>query len=119
LIAAIKVIPESQPLVTNETMAVLYLTGRVSSPVAEIYFDKPVYPFTRYGDGPQGNDPAEAEFKAAKSLLVVFDSLESQFEPIYGEKAAERAKVFVDGLRAVAFGENGVMYYYPVDFSGN
>ena len=54
LIAAIKVIPESQPLVTNETMALLYLTGRVASPVAEIYYDKPVYPFTRYGDGPQG-----------------------------------------------------------------
>ena len=53
----------------------------------------------------------------ADSLLVVFDTLESQFESIYGDKATERAKVFTDGLRVVAFGENGVMYYYPVDFS--
>ncbi len=68
VIAALKVIPESQPLVTNETMAILYLTGRVASPVAEIYFDKPVYPFTRYGDGPTGADSAEEDFKEAESL---------------------------------------------------
>jgi hypothetical protein len=117
LIAAIKMLPEGQKLVTNEAMALLYLTGRVAEPVAEIYADKPVYPFTRYGDGPARNDPAEAEFKAANSLLIVFDTLESQFASIYGDKAAERAKVFTEGLRVVAFGENGAMYYYPVDFS--
>ncbi len=117
LIPAIKKLPEGQKLVTNETMAVLYLTGRVAEPVAEIYYDKPVYPFTRYGDGPVGNDPAEAEFKQAHSLLIVFDTLESQFESIYGEKAAERTKVFTDGLRVVAFRDNGAMYYYPADFS--
>ena len=117
LIPAIKKLPEGQKLVTNETMVVLYLTGRVAEPVAEIYADKPVYPFTRYGDGPVGADPAEADFKQAHSLLIVFDTLESQFESIYGDEAAERAKVFTDGLRVVAFGDNGAMYYYPVDFS--
>jgi hypothetical protein len=117
LIPAIKVLPEGQKLVTNETMAVLYLTGRVAEPVAEVYADKPVYPFTRYGDGPAGTDPAEAEFKQAHSLLIVFDTLETQFKSIYAEKAAERAKVFTDGLRVVAFGDNGAMYYYPVEFS--
>jgi hypothetical protein len=119
LIAAIKMLPEGQKLVTNETMALLYLTGRVAEPVAEIYTDKPVYPFTRYGDGPAGTDPAETDFKQAHSLLIVFDTLESQFEPIYGVKAAERTKVFIDGLNVVAFGENGAMYYHPLDFSGN
>ena len=117
LIPAIKALPEGQKLVTNETMAVLYLTGRVAEPVAEIYSDRPVYPFTRYGDGPVGADPAEADFKQAHSLLIVFDTLESQFKSIYAEKAAERAKVFTDGLRVVAFGDNGAMYFYPVDFS--
>ena len=117
LIPAIKKLPEGQKLVTNETMAVLYLTGRAAEPVAEIYADNPVYPFTRYGDGPVGKDPAEADFKQAHSLLIVFDTLESQFKSLYAEKAAERAKIFTDGLRVVAFGENGAMYYYPVDFS--
>jgi hypothetical protein len=117
LIAAIKVLPEGQKLVTNETMALLYLTGRVAEPVAEIYADKPVYPFTRYGDGPAGNDPAEPAFKAANSLLIVFNTLESQFAPIYGEKAAERVKAFTEGLHVVAFGDNGAMYYHPLDFS--
>jgi len=119
LIAAIKLLPEGQKLVTNETMALLYLTGRVGEPVAEIYADKPIYPFTRYGDGPAGNDPAEPAFKAANSLLIVFDTLESQFASIYGDKAAERVKAFTEGLRVVAFGDNGVMYYHPLDFSGN
>ncbi|NMB53734.1 MAG: hypothetical protein GYA15_03455 [Leptolinea sp.] len=119
LIEAIKVLPEDQPLVTNETMALLYLTGRVASPVAEIYFDKPVYPFTRYGDGPAGRDPAEARFKAAESLLVVFDTLESQFSTIYGERAKERADVFVQGLHVAAFGDNGAMYYHPLTSSEN
>lgn len=113
VIAALKVIPESQPLVTNETMAILYLTGRVASPVAEIYFDEPVYPFSRYGDGPAGRDPAEADFKSARSLLVVFNTLENQFEPIYGERAEERVKVFLDGLSVVAFGDDGAIYYFP------
>ncbi len=117
VIAALKAIPESQPLVTNETMAVLYLTGRAAKPVAEIYFDKPVYPFTRYGDGPAGMDPAEAEFKEAKSLLVLFNTLAYQLHPIYGDQTAERVKVFSDGLRVVAFGEDGAMYHYPLDFS--
>jgi hypothetical protein len=117
LIYAIKVLPETQKLVTNETMALLYLTGRVAEPVAEIYADKPVYPFTRYGDGPAGNDPAEPVFKSANSLLIVFDTLESQFASIYGDKAAERVKVFTEGLRVVAFGNNGAMYYHPLDFS--
>lgn len=118
LIPAIKALPESQKLVTNETMAVLYLTGRVAEPVAEIYSDKPVFPFTRYGDGPAGKDTAETEFKQAHSLLIVFDTLESQFKSIYAEKAVERVKVFTDGLRVVASKDIGTMYYYPVDFSG-
>lgn len=117
VIAALKVVPESQPLVTNETMAVLYLTGRVAKPVAEIYFDKPAYPFTRYGDGPVGRDPAEAEFKEAGSLLVLFNTLAYQLYPIYGEQTEERVKIFSEGLRVVAFGEDGAMYYHPLDFS--
>ena len=119
LIEAIKALPEDQPLVTNETMALLYLTGRVANPVAEIYFDKPVYPFTRYGDGPAGRDPAEAQFKSAHSLLVVFDTLESQFSAIYGDKARERADVFVEGLYVAAFGDNGAMYYHPLNSPEN
>jgi hypothetical protein len=117
LIAAIKELPEGKRLVTNETMALLYLTGRVAEPVAEIYAEKPVYPFTRYGDGPAGNDPAEPAFKAANSLLIVFDTLESQFASIYGAEATERAKAFTEGLWVVAFGDNGAMYYHPLDFS--
>ncbi|GAP19970.1 hypothetical protein [Leptolinea tardivitalis] len=117
IIAAVKAIPESQNLVTNETMALLYLTGRVAKPVGEIYADKPVYPFSRYGDGPEGNDPAEAEFKKGDSLLVVFNSLENQFESIYGDRAKERAETFVNGLRVDAFGDDGAIYDYPVDYS--
>jgi hypothetical protein len=118
VIAALKAIPESQPLVTNETMAILYLTGRIASPVVEIYYDEPVTSFTRYGDGPEGKDPAEAEFKAANSLLVVFNTLENQLQPIYGERSKERADALVKGLRVVAFGDDGAIYYYPVDYSG-
>jgi hypothetical protein len=44
-------------------MAVLYLTGRVAKPVAEIYFDTPVYPFTRYGDGPAGEIQPKRSFE--------------------------------------------------------
>jgi len=117
VIAALKDIPESQPLVTNETMAVLYLTGRVAKPVAEIYFDTPVYPFTRYGDGPAGRDPAEKEFRESHSLLVLFNTLAYQLYPLYGEKTAERVEVFSGGLGVVAFGEDGAIYSHPLDFT--
>ncbi len=115
VIEAIKKLPEEQNLVTNETMAVLYLSGRVSKPVAEIYRDELAYPFTRYGDGPTGLDPAEAEFSRGDSLLVVFTTLENQFESIYGDQAAERTLQFTNGLREVMKGEDGAIYRYPLE----
>lgn len=114
VIDGIKELPVNQTLVTNETMAVLYLTGRVASPVAEIYFDEPAYPFTRYGDGPVGRDPAEAEFKSGKTILVVFDTLEAQFASIYGGKADKRTELFTQGLSEVFSIDHGAILKYPV-----
>lgn len=117
LIATIRALDGTEKIITNEPMAVLYLTGRVAWPVVEIYSNKPVTGFTRYGDGLPGLDPAEEEFHKGGSLLVLFDSLISQLKPIYGDQADERAKSLIDNLHVVATSQDGVILEYPVSKS--
>ena len=114
LIAQIRKLNDDVQIISNEPMAILYLTGRIVRPVAEIYFNEPLKIFSRYGDGQPGSDPAEEEFRKGKSLLVLFDTLKSQLEPIYDGQADQRAKSLTENLSVEFSASDGQILQYPI-----
>ncbi len=112
-LAAVKALPEDQLVVSNEEMAVLYLTGRVSYPLAEIYANQPMDEFTAYGESIPDGDEAQAKFASGDAVLVIFDSLETQLTGIYGEQTAERLEMLTSGLEPVTVQEDGAIYRMP------
>jgi hypothetical protein len=114
LIARIKKLDKDAKITSNEQMAILYLTGRITSPLAEIYFTEPLKEFPRYGDGQPGADPVQDEFRKGKSYLVLFDTLKSQLESIYNGQADQRAKSLSNNLNVVFSSSDGEILQYPV-----
>lgn len=113
LIRYVRELPDGQLLATNEEMAVLYLTGRTSYPLAEIFFTQPVKQQARYGDTPTPReDLGQHAFREDGALLVLFDSIHAQLESIYGEQAGERVASLTRGLRLVYQGADGAVYSY-------
>ncbi len=112
-IAAIQQLPPDALIVTNEENAILFLTGRHSYPLAEIYYDQPLAEFTRYGDGDLTQDEAQRLFRQDGAALVLFDSIYSQLEGLYGERLDARVSSLVQGLEVSFRGDDGAIYYYP------
>jgi hypothetical protein len=110
---AVRALPAGEVIVTNEETALLFLTGRASYPVMEIYTSRPYERFTRYGQGDLAKDWAQQLFRDGKARLVLFDSIENQFSQVYGDRAPERVKVFIDGLVRDFHGSDGNIYRYP------
>jgi hypothetical protein len=109
VVKAVRELPESIPLITNDKAALMFLAGRATYEVAEIYRDKPEPVFTRYGSG---MDEAQRVFREQSGALVLFNaSLEDDFA-IYGDRTAERISALVDGLYLYYEGEDGSIYYY-------
>jgi hypothetical protein len=113
-IQALKSLPTDKVIVTNEETAVLFLTGRAAYPVMEIYTSQPYEQFTSYGQGDLDKDTAQRLFHDGKAQLVLFDTIENQFSQVYGDRAAERVKVFIHGLVREFHGSDGNIYRYPV-----
>ncbi len=112
-VQAVKRLPAETQIVTNEEMAVLFLTGRTSYPLAEIYFQKPLSVFYRYGDGDLTQDEAQRVFREEGAVLVLFDSISDQMASLYGDRTAERIASLVDGLEVLFRGNDGAIYVYP------
>lgn len=112
-IHALQKLPEDSLLVTNEEMAVYYLTGRSAYPLAEIYTDQPLETFSRYGDGDLSGDEAQQVFRQKGAALVLFNSITTQLEPIYGAQTNERIQALTRDLKVVFRGEDGSIYQYP------
>ena len=111
---ALRELPEGTIIVTNEETAILWLTGRASYPIAEIYVDNAMDEFVKYGDGELVNDSSEEMFRNGEAVFVQFDSLASQVTGLYGERSEEWAAALVDGLDVVFSGQDGGIYRYPV-----
>jgi hypothetical protein len=105
--------PPKSKIVTNETMALLYLTGRTAYPLAEIFADKPQALNARYGSNPQPEDKGQKIFAEDGAPLVLFDSIATQFESIYGEKTEQRIQALTGGLEKAFQGKDGAVYYAP------
>jgi hypothetical protein len=112
LIEKVNQLPDDQIIVSNEEMAILALTGRMVYPFAEVYYDTPLSGFTRYGDGLKP-DKGEILFKDQSAYLVLFDSIFSQFEGLYGEQSEQRYDELTKKLEVIYQGEDGWIYRYP------
>ena len=110
LISYIQSIPEDKALVSNEEMAVLYLTGRRAYPLAEIYFDQSVFDFYSYGTG-QSPDAGELQFRQG-AYLILFNSIYDQLSGLYGNRTEERINQMTDGLKLVYHGKDGNVFLF-------
>ncbi len=106
-------LPENAVLVTNEEMAVLYLTGRASYPFAEVFSERGLEQFTTYGQGDLRDDPSQQLFADGQAGLTLFDTLEEQFQGLYGEQTAARIARLTEGLKVVFQGADGAVYAKP------
>ncbi len=112
-IAAVKALPQNTLIVTNEEMAVLYLTGRAAYTMAEIYDDEPPAVFSRYGEGDLSEDESERLFRKEGASLVLFNSIYAQMEGAYGDRTEAWVKALTDGLEKSHQGNDGAIYQYP------
>lgn len=112
-VAAVQGLSVDNLLVTNEEMALLFLTGRTAYPLAEIYFDQPLDVFTRYGDGDLTGDDAQRLFGEGEAVLVLFDSIEEQLAGLYGDSTSLRISRLINGLEALGRYPDGSLYRYP------
>ncbi|MCC6148385.1 MAG: hypothetical protein IT308_12575 [Anaerolineaceae bacterium] len=110
---ALKNIPANTPVVTNEEMALYYLTGHSAYPIGEIYVTQPLEKFERYGDEIAPGDTAQQVFRTGGAWLVLFDSIALQLEPLYGERTPDRILSLTQGLDVIFKGEDGGIYRYP------
>ena len=112
-IAAVKTLPQNALIVTNEEMAVLYLTGRSAYTMAEIYDDEPPAVFSRYGEGDLTEDNSEKLFREENASLVLFNTIFAQMEGAYGDRTKAWATALTDGLQKTHQGNDGAIYQYP------
>ncbi len=111
LVAFVRELPQDQGIVSNEEMALLFLTGRQSYPLAEIYQNEPSAVFTSYGQA-ELLDVGQRQFKENDAVLVLFDSIDSQFEGLYSDQARQRIEKLTDGLQLIYQGMDGAVYRY-------
>lgn len=102
----------SDALVTNEETALLYLLGRPSWPIREVYAREPDPIYFRYTDpiDAEETDRGRELFQKGEAMLVVFDNFTDQMADLYGSSAPERVAALLQGLTPVFKGDDGVIY---------
>ena len=104
-------IAEDQLIVTNEETALLYLTGRKTWPMHEVYVSEPDAEFYAYEEytAPE-TDFGRKAFIDGNALLVVFDTFEDQMRDIYGEDTNDRIEALFKNLNVEFDGDDGTIY---------
>ena len=110
-IAAIRRLPADKSLISNEPAAVLLLTGRSTYQIEEISQSTPALPFSVFGTGPT---ESERVFRNQHAALVLFHSVETQLEGIYGDRAVERLRILTAGLYpSAALADGDIFFLLP------
>ena len=110
-IRAVKELDQGSALISNESAAILFLTGRPAYDVNELFRTTPLETYTPYGDDPE--DPAQRLFQADQAVLVIFPaSFYWQLFPIYGDRTQERLDALFEGLRVDQSFDDGVIYRF-------
>jgi hypothetical protein len=110
LMQAVQELPEDTILISNESEAMLLWINRPAYRVPELWTRLRVEPFTYFGENP--DDLVEKIFREQGAALVLFDSVLTQFNAMYGDAAEQRMEAFVDGLFPYAETGDGTLYFY-------
>jgi 4-amino-4-deoxy-L-arabinose transferase-like glycosyltransferase len=111
VIKAIQGIDQDTALISNESSAVLFLTGRPAYDVNERFLSTPAETYARYGEDPE--DPAQRLFKTGQAVLVIFPTtFYWQLFPIYGDRTQARLDGMLQGLDITQRLSDGVIYRY-------
>lgn len=108
VIAVLKGIPRDIPIISNETTAIMFLTGRPAYPIQEIYQDQPLETFGPYGSG---DDEAQRLFREQDAALVLFEDNLAEDFAMYGERSDERIDALREGLFPYFLSEDGSIYF--------
>ncbi len=113
VIAAVRQLPADIPIITNEPAAILFLTGRPFYYTMELGRSQPL-PESKFA--PYGSDLSEsgqAAFVQRGGALVLFGTLEQDFQALYGSQAPAREEAFTRGLNLFFLGNhNDRIYFY-------
>jgi 4-amino-4-deoxy-L-arabinose transferase-like glycosyltransferase len=104
-------IPAKIPLISNESALVLFYTGRPAYDIAEIADHVSQTITARYGDDPM--DVPQQEFRKNGAALILFNSINQQFQELYGAQSTARMKNFARGLTLASQTAYGEIYFYP------
>jgi hypothetical protein len=99
------------PLITNESAAILLLTGRPAYDIPQMLESMPRPSFDRFGD--DRTDSTEEVFRDRGAALIVFDSALDQLRRLYGDDASLRLADLTLGLDVFARYPDGTIYFYP------
>jgi 4-amino-4-deoxy-L-arabinose transferase-like glycosyltransferase len=111
---ALQELPPDITIISNDTGAILFFTGRMAIEISETNRSEPLRQFIRFGD--DLDDSAQALFREGETALVLFyPSFYWQLHELYQDDTERRLEAFVQGL--VAYGEfqDGAIYFYPAE----
>ncbi len=111
IFSIIEHLPENIKLISNESALVMFYTGRPAYDISELIDKKPVDIDAQYGSDP--SDPPQKEFSQNGAALVLFPSINSQLERLYGDQASQRLENLIKGLTLLTKTEGVTIYYYP------
>jgi 4-amino-4-deoxy-L-arabinose transferase-like glycosyltransferase len=111
-IRAAQELSEDTPIISNDTGAILFFTGRMGMEISESYRSEPLQQFTRFGD--DLDDSAQTLFRDGEAALVLFyPSFYWQLYDLYQDDTEKRLQAFVQGLDVYAEFPDGAIYFYP------
>ena len=110
-VEAVMALSPSVPLISNESAALLLLTGRPAYDIPQFLELPPRPMFTRFGSALAS--PEEQAFRQRGAALVVFDTAVSQLQGVDTEEASSRIAELTDGLVLLGRFADGAIYFYP------
>jgi hypothetical protein len=110
-IAAIEELPASMIIVSDESEAVQFLTGRGALEINELLSSPSLTQFTTFGT--DNSDEPQRLFREGRAALVLFRSAYWQFYAIYGNRTGDRLEAFTRGLKVFRDLPDGTIYLAP------
>jgi hypothetical protein len=108
ILDALRGVPPSLAIVSNDIEAVTFHAGRPAMALAELDRPRPASQWTAFGQDP-ASEP-ERLFSQGKAALVLFQEGLPQLERLYGSRAPERLRAMVEGLVVLYRGPDGGIY---------
>jgi hypothetical protein len=107
---ALRALPLDTPIISNEVTAVMFLANRSAYNIDELYQLEKREKFDTYGES--ADESGQKAFLENGAALVLFNTLESQFSGMYGERTQERMSIFTRGLYQAGQYDDGAIYFY-------